>query len=377
MAGVAALQGVDDTLVALTRQAVTPLPTTVDVTVGPLDRDDDRLRLNWFLYRVVPNTAFRNMEPPRTGWHTAYGFPPLALGLHYLLTAHAGALTQNGEEDQFAHRALGATMAALHEHRVIDAGDPLLSSFAAPLVEPLRITLDDLDLEGLTNLWTSANTAIRLSVGYQVSLVIIDSTARHVGGPPVRDPRVLVVPSLGPRLSAIDPQRIWAGAPFRVAATGLTSGTNFTLGRVDGDPAGPAGGWALTPSPVAVPPGDVALALPAAQASLPAGPRSLDAVALVDGLPAARDQLGLTLVPAVTAPVGAVARSGTVSLVTAHAAPDVEVFLNGAPVPAGDVTPVSATQVDVTVPPTAAVGTGTITLRAAKVAGPDAEVTIT
>ena len=27
------------------------------MTVGPLDRDDDDLRLNWFLYRVAPNAA--------------------------------------------------------------------------------------------------------------------------------------------------------------------------------------------------------------------------------------------------------------------------------------------------------------------------------
>ena len=43
--------------------------------------ESDELRLNWFLYRIGPNLAYRNMEPPRTGWRTARGRPPLALQL--------------------------------------------------------------------------------------------------------------------------------------------------------------------------------------------------------------------------------------------------------------------------------------------------------
>ena len=61
-----AIQGVDDTLKKLTTDAVARAARrSRTVTVGPLDRDGDELRLNWFLYRIAPNPAYRNMEPPR------------------------------------------------------------------------------------------------------------------------------------------------------------------------------------------------------------------------------------------------------------------------------------------------------------------------
>jgi hypothetical protein len=376
VAGVAAIQGVDNTLQTLATAAVAPLAPAVAVTVGPVDRSDDRLRLNWFLYRITPHPAYRNMEPPRTGWRNAYGCPPLALQLHYLLSSHSGALTQNGEEDQFAHRALGAAMLALHEHRVIGTGDPLLSPFASPLVEPLRITTDDLDLDALTKVWTASSTSFRLSVGYEVSLVTIDSTQEYVAGPPVRTPTVFTVPSMGPRLTAVIPQRISAGLAFQVAAYGLTSDTAFTLARQSTDPVGPETGWPLPVSSAATPPGLVDLQLPPAQANLAPGSRHIDATATVNGLPFGRDSIGVDLVPTVTTPVGTVGRGSSVSLATAHAASDIEVFLNGVALTGAQVTFVSATEVDIAIPATAAAGPGTITLRAGKVAGPDAPVTL-
>jgi hypothetical protein len=379
MAGVAAIHGVDNTLRDLTAQAVAGLNPTVGVTVGPLDRDDDRSRLNWFLYRVTPNAAYRNMEPPRTGWRSAYGCPPLALQLHYLLSAHPSGLTQNGEEDQFAHRALGAAMQALHDNGILATGNPVLSSFALPLVEPLRISLEELDVEALTKLWTAATKPIRLAVGYEVSLVVIEATRQHEAGPPVRTPRVAVVPSMGPRLAAVDPVRLSAGASVLVTVNGLTGGTAFFLDPDPADPPLPPGatGWALAPAPAPAPPGRVGLVVPAGLSNLAPGPRALRAVDSREGLPFGADLIGVTLVPAVTAPIGSVARGATLLLATAHAAADVEVFLNGARVPAADVDFLSATQVQLVVPAAATPGPGVLVLRAGKVSGPDAPVTVT
>ena len=90
-----------------------------------------------------------------------------------------------------------------------------------------------------------------------------------------------------------------------------------------------------------------------------------------------RDRIGITLVPAVTAAIGSVARGATVALATAHSAADVEVFLAGVRVPPTDVSFVSATQMNVTIPNSAPTGAQALVLRAGKVAGPDASVTIT
>ena len=366
MAGVTAIQGVDDTLRDLSVAALSGLVPTTAVTVGPLDRDDDRSRLNWFLYRISPNAAFSNMEPPRTGSRTARGRPPLALELHYLLSAHAGPLTSNGDEDQFCHRALAAVMRALHDDGVIGEGDPNLSNLAKPLVEPLRVTLVSLDLDGLSKMWTAASQPLRLSVAYQVSLVIVDSAEAHVAGPPVLTRRVDVAPTLGPRLVSVSPERISAGVEFTVAAEGLTAATAFSLAREPGDPPGPAGGWPLTL--VSSGPGQVRLRL--TSGALPPGRRRIEAVATDAGLPVGRGSIGLSVAPTIAGPAGPVAAGATVSLTTAHATADVEVFLRGRRVPPSAAVFVSATQVDVTVAAGTPAGPLPAALRAGRVAGP-------
>jgi hypothetical protein len=372
MAGVQAIQGVDDTLRGVSTAAVAGLIPKPKITVGHLDADGDELRLNWFLYRVSPNTAFSNMEPPLTGWRTARGRPPLALRLSYLLSAFPAKTTGDGDQEQFAHAGMAAVMRALHDHPIIAEGEPVLSPLAQPLVEPLRISMDDLDLESVTKLWTAATAPIRLSVGYEVSLVIVDSETAYSAGPPVRTRRVAVVPSLGPRLESITPARVWAGIDIDVAGEGLTSSTVFTLAREPGDPSG-TGDWPMTVV-AGAPPGHVLLRLP--DDRLAPGPRRLDAAATEAGLPAGRDSTGLTIVPAVTGPAGPLSRGVQVTLDTVHAAADVEVFVGGAAIDAADVSFVSPTEVEVTIPAATPLGPTELLLRAGKVAGPPREVTV-
>src|SRR5262245_17138060 len=307
MAGITAIQGVDDTLKKLTTDAVASLSPKPEVTVGPLDRDSDELRLNWFLYRIGPNAAYRNMEPPATGWRTARGRPPLALTLHYLLTAFPSSATNGGDQEQFAHAALAAAMQALHGNAIVGESDPKLSPLAKPLVEPLRISPDTLDLEALSKLWTATTQPLRLSIGYEVSLVVVDSVDAHVAGPPVRTRRVAVVPTMGPRLRAVDPPRASFDDHVLVTAEGLTAGPVFMLARERGDPAGPAEGWPMTvvPTPPA-PPGTVRLGLPSGD--LAPGARRLEVTSTESGLPVGRDSIGLAVVPRVTGPAGALAK---------------------------------------------------------------------
>src|SRR5687767_12713675 len=130
MSTVTAIQGVDDTLKKLVTDAVATLVPKPNVTVGALDRDSTDLRLNWFLYRVSPNPAYRNMESPSTGWTTVRGRPPLALQLSYLLTAFPAPTTAAGDQEQIAHVGLGAAMRALHENAIVTETDPVLSPLA-------------------------------------------------------------------------------------------------------------------------------------------------------------------------------------------------------------------------------------------------------
>jgi phage tail protein X len=74
-----------------------------------LDSAAEPPRLNLFLYQVVPNTQLRNEMQP---WHDSQGRrssnPPLAVNLHYLLTAY-------GRSDAVAEMILGTAMGLLHE----------------------------------------------------------------------------------------------------------------------------------------------------------------------------------------------------------------------------------------------------------------------
>jgi hypothetical protein len=365
MAGIRAIEGVDNTLANIATAAMLPLNPRPAITVGPLDRVDDTLRLNWFLYSVGPNPAYRNMEPPQTGTRTARGAPPLALELDYVLTAHPGTLTAAGEEAQFAHRGLVAVMQALHDLAIIVEGSPVLAPEAGPLVEPLRITHAPLDLDGLSKLWTSVSQPLRTTVGYRVSLAIVDSTKGFVPGPPVRERRFAVVPSMGVRFGAISPARARASVPLDVELTGPAGHLTFTLRREPSDPAGPEE-WPLTATRA----GANRFSVQIAPATLAPGTRQLTVTGLVEGLPAVSDRTALTLVPAVTGPAGPVAAGANLSLATEHAAPDVEVFVDGVAVPADDVNFVSATQVDIVVPATTSIGPRSLMLRAAHTAGP-------
>ena len=375
MAGVTAIQGVDDTLKKLTSDAVASLSPRPEVTVGPLDRDTDDLRLNWFLYRISPNASYWNMEPPATGWRTARGQPPLALRLQYLLTAFPASVTDGGDQEQFAHAALAATMQVLHANAILGEGDPATSALAKPLVEPLRISLEPLDLEALSKLWTATTQPLRLSIGYEVSLVVVDSAVAHTAGPPVGERRVVVTPSLGPRLRSVEPARGSFGDVLLVAVEGLTAGATFTLAHETADPAGPASGWPMTTVPTAeASPGTVALTLP--RADLAPGARRLDVTAIEGGLALGHDSIGLSVVPVVTGPAVPLATGVPVEIETAHAAEDIEVFVGGQRLSAAAVTFVSATRVQLTLPSSTPASPAEIVLRAGKVAGPAVSIEV-
>jgi hypothetical protein len=122
------------------------------------------------------------------------------------------------------------------------------------------------------------------------------------------------------------------------------------------------------------PPGNVGLTLP--RADLAPGARRLDVTATEGGLALGHDSIGLSVVPVVTGPAVPLATAVPVDVDTAHAAPDVEVFLAGQPLDAAAVTFISATKLQLTLPSTTPAGPAEIVLRAGKVAGPAAVVEV-
>lgn len=166
------------------------------VTAQPPDRIDtgqtELNLLNIFLYQVTPNQGWRNVDlPSRDQRGNRATNPPLALDLHYLLTAY-------GSKDMNAEILLGYAMQLLHEfpgwsrqqlRTVLGTPSPPVDGTLLPgpfgttsaadladQVELLKITPAYLTTEDLSKLWTAMQARYRLSMAYQVSVVLIQGT---------------------------------------------------------------------------------------------------------------------------------------------------------------------------------------------------------
>jgi len=159
------------------------------------------------LYQVTPNAAWRNAGlPSRDDRGARLSNAPLALDLHYLLTAY-------GAEELHAEILLGYAMQVLHESPVLDrqairdalaggtvdtsilpsALQALSASDLADQVELIKITPSALTSEEMSRLWSALQAHYRPTAAYQVSVVLIEARQATRGGLPVltrgaRDP---------------------------------------------------------------------------------------------------------------------------------------------------------------------------------------------
>lgn len=131
----------------------------------PLDGPDARPRLNLFLHRVAYDTSLRNLPLRPRGAATAHAaHPPLAVHLHYLVTAYGMAELQ-------AEVLLGYAMVVLNETPVLTseairrAGQPI--GFTDP-VEPLQIALHSPDIEEMSRLWSALQARYRPTLTFEV-----------------------------------------------------------------------------------------------------------------------------------------------------------------------------------------------------------------
>ena len=132
-------------------------------------------QINLFLYNVGIDGAWRNMEMPWQARAGESGFPPLALNLFYLLTAYG---KDDDKPDPNSHRLLGAAMSTLHDHPLLGAAEikaALSGNDLGDQIERVRITPQPLSVEEMSKLWTIFQAQYRISVAYQVAVVLIES----------------------------------------------------------------------------------------------------------------------------------------------------------------------------------------------------------
>jgi hypothetical protein len=200
----------------------------VTVTARPPDRVlsdttiDEAPQLNIFLHQVSPNLGWRNVELPSRDHHgRRLKNPPLALDLHYLISAY-------GAEDLHTEILLGYAMQLLHETPVLtreainDALIPspalapglppalqvLAESGLADQVEQIKITPEYIDSDGMSKIWTAIQSHYRPTAAYLVTVVLIESRGAVTRALPVltrgsNDEGVIVQPHLVPPLPTI------------------------------------------------------------------------------------------------------------------------------------------------------------------------------
>lgn len=148
------------------------LVTTQSPSVARVDSTSDQI--NIFLYAVHYNPAFRNAPMPGEVSSGESALPPLPLVLKYLITSYGA-----GDDDISGQEILGQAMSLLHDHPLLGKTDIegiTPDSDLQNQIEKVRITPDHLSLDDMSKLWTSFQSAeYRLSTGYEVSVILIDS----------------------------------------------------------------------------------------------------------------------------------------------------------------------------------------------------------
>jgi hypothetical protein len=303
-------------------------------------------QLNLFLRQVTPNLGWRNEGlPSRDGAGRArLSNPPLALNLHYLISAYGAA-------DLHAEILLGHAMQLLHEnpaipraaiHRALQP-DPDAAGTLPPWlralrdsdlenqIEQLRITPEYLSTEEMSKFWTSTLAHYRPSAAYEVSVVLIQSEEPKPSPLPVlirnidaRPGNAPWMPTLAAVTRADQQPVVELGVPVTLAGFALDGNPQKAVlanDRFQIDETLDAPGSATK----------LAFTIPAARAAdFPVGVYRVGASVQKTGEPAPRatNELALTLAPSIAGlPISVPRTAGTASF-TLNFTPAVRVGQN-------------------------------------------------
>ncbi len=246
------IAAVIDDAVAAARSALPGILGAATTTSSPPDKldtsiDGEVTNLNLFLYHVTYNQGWREAGlPTRDGNGNAIGRAPLALDLHYLLSAYSAG-------DYEAQMMLGIGMQALHEMPFLfrqkiqdvfaaaatDVDKALATADLPNQLELMKITPQQLTTDELAKLWTAFPSKFRVSAGYEVSVALIETKAPFTAPLPVLTSNVTVVPFSEPSIDAIVPQAIAFAPGASIALLGSNLPGSNTVVIFDGAPSLP------------------------------------------------------------------------------------------------------------------------------------------
>lgn len=236
MSDALAIAAVTETLRAVLQEAVHRTVPDAVVTVrhpgsaAAAAENGTVATLNVFLYQTTIDAAWRNTDP--MGTHPGETrHPALPLVLHYLFTGYA----LPGEDSTVPERLLGAAMSALHDLPELRADDLRAAAAFSDLhlqQEPVKVTPAVMTADEMCRLWAALGPGYQLSVGYEVRVVLIDSSRPGRAPLPVlRRGEAGIGPEATP--TTAEPWPVLQAVMPAVAAAGadiLLSGSGFHAG---------------------------------------------------------------------------------------------------------------------------------------------------
>ena len=221
------------------------------------------LQVNLFLHQVTPNAAWRNIDLPSVSadGKSRLRNQPLALDLHYLLTAY-------GRENFEAEALLGYAVLALHETPVLARSDIQAAMNPPPStgntslnstlglagltdqVEMLKVTPATLGREEMAWLWTALKADYRPTFPFQVTVVLIQADGATNAPLPVATRSIAAQTGLLTSIISVTPpsgkSAASLGDTVTVSGTGLANAVGVFLSNAYlGIQFGP-----IAPSPV-------------------------------------------------------------------------------------------------------------------------------
>lgn len=218
---------------------------TITASALPPDRiiiePNEPRQLNLFMFQVTHNQGWRNTDLPS---HNSRGErvsnPPLALNLHYLLTAY-------GPNELISEILLGFGMQLLHEMPVLaretinqllsDANSAastlpnefkqLITSELAEQIEQIKITPESMNTEEISKLWAAFGAKYRPTSAYQATVVLIESNKSTRTSLPVRKRNIYAIPFKQPKIEKII--SINTDSPPLMADQPILAGYNLVL----------------------------------------------------------------------------------------------------------------------------------------------------
>lgn len=176
-----AISDIEETLIELLRSEMREInikPEEIQL-LSPSDAAGKDVRLTLYLYSIIETPSLKN-APMEFSSPSEKNRPPLYLDLYFMLTCYPklseGDIDKRSREDR---QVLGRAMRIFYDNGNL-SGSKLKGDLADTL-EELHLTLNPINLEDLTRIWSVfPDTPYRTSISYLVTPTRVESTRTRI-----------------------------------------------------------------------------------------------------------------------------------------------------------------------------------------------------